>query len=299
MEPSPPGPVATADGTPPPTGAAARRRPARLWTALALVAGGLLLAGCQVPTFGIHRAVTRQGSDSVKLWQGFFISGSIVFIVVLILIVWAAVRYRRRSNDIPRQTQYHLAWEIAYTVLPVIIVLILFGFIFVTENNVDATPKPKMSVTVTGFQWGWRFHYTTGPAKTVTVIGVELQSPELVLPEHEAVRVYLRSHDVIHGFYLPAIEFSRYAQPGITNEFNLNLTKTGTFRGQCTQFCGIYHSIMRFRLKVVTPAQFTSWASAKRAAGSGTSVSTGRKSGTTSTGGGPAGSSPYTGSTTP
>ena len=298
MEPPPSGHPSTADDTPRPTTATRPRRSrSRWWTVLAVVAGGLVLAGCQVPTFGIHPAVSRQGNDSVKLWQGFFISGSIVFVVVLILILWAALRYRRRSDRIPRQTQYHLAWEIAYTAIPIAVVLILFAFTFITENNVDATPKPQLSVSVTAFQWGWRFHYTQ---QKVTVIGVELQRPELVLPEHETIRIYLRSHDVIHGFYVPALEFSRYAQPGHMNTFNVNLTKTGTFRGQCTQYCGIYHSLMQFRLKVVTPAQFTTWVSAQKSSGSGSSPNSGSYAPSATTTGSSSGkSTTYTGSTGP
>jgi cytochrome c oxidase subunit 2 len=241
-----------------------------------VLAGGLLLAGCQLPTFEAHKAITTQGQDSIKLWQGFFIAGAAVFVFVFLLIAWAALRYRRRSDAIPRQTQYHTLIEIIYTAIPVVFVLILFGFTFVTENNVDALPAQKLSVTVTAFQWGWRFHYTT---KHVTVIGVELQDPEMVLPRNETVRISLQSHDVVHGFYVPAFDFSRYAQPGIINRFTVNLHTLGTFRGQCTQFCGLYHSLMRFRVKVVTPAQFAAWVSAHRSTGPLTSISTAEKQG--------------------
>ena len=252
-----------------------RGRPrSRWWAAAVLAGGGLLLAGCQLPTFGAHRAITTQGQDSLKLWQGFFIAGAAVFVFVFALITWAVLRYRRRSDAIPRQTQYHTLIEIFYTAIPIVFVLILFGFTFVTENNVDALPAPKLSVTVTAFQWGWRFHYTT---KRVTVIGVELQDPEMVLPQNETVRIYLRSHDVVHGFYVPALDFSRYAQPGILNKFTLNLHTLGTFRGQCTQYCGLYHSLMRFRVKVVTPVQFASWVSTHHSTGPATSISTSEK----------------------
>lgn len=236
-----------------------------------MLAGGLLLAGCQLPAFGAHKAVTTQGQDSLKLWQGFFIAGAAVFVLVFVLIAWAVFRYRRRSDAIPRQTQYHTLIEIFYTAIPVVFVLILFGFTFVTENNVDALPAPKLSVTVTGFQWGWQFRYTT---KHVTVIGVELQDPELVLPQNETVRIYLKSHDVIHGFYVPAFEFSRYAQPGHVNTFTVNLHTLGTFRGQCTQYCGLFHSLMRFRVKVVTQGQFATWVSTHRSSGGNSSIST-------------------------
>ena len=276
MDPSPSGHPSTA-----PESQSARARsgaPRRLrsrrsrWLAgVAVAAGGLFLAGCQLPTFGAHKPITQQGQDSIKLWQGFFIAGAVVFILVFALIAWAALRYRRRSDAIPRQTQYHTVLEIFYTVIPVITVLVLFAFTFVTENNVDATPAPQLSVKVTGFQWGWRFQYLH---QNVTVIGVELQDPEMVLPENETVRIILHSTDVVHGFYVPAFDFSRYLQPGVTNVFNVNLHTLGTYHGQCTQYCGLYHSLMRFRVKVVTPAQFTSWLRAHHSSGSGTGIST-------------------------
>jgi cytochrome c oxidase subunit 2 len=291
VDPSPSGNPSTASETPvatAPTGPTERSRlRRRRWPAAAVaLAGGLVLAGCQLPQFGAHKAITTQGQDSIKLWQGFFIAGAVVFLLVFALIAWAVFRYRRRSDAIPRQTQYHTLLEIFYTAVPVVIVLVLFGFTFVTENNVDALPAPKMSVTVTGFQWGWRFHYTT---KHVTVIGVELQDPEMVLPQNETVRIALKSHDVIHGFYVPAFDFSRYAQPGITNKFTVNLHTLGTYKGQCTQYCGLFHSLMRFRVKVVTPSQFATWVSTHHSSGAHTS--------TTSTGSASYTSTAATGST--
>ena len=124
-------------------------------------------------------------------------------------------------------------------------------------------------MNVTAFQWGWEFTYTKQTGTTthyVKVIGIKTESPELVLPEGVPVRIWLRSADVIHGFFVPAIDYSEYAQPGITNTFTVTLTKTGTFRGQCTQFCGLYHSLMKFRLKSESMSTFTTWVAATHAA---------------------------------
>lgn len=237
-------------------------RPPRLrsrrWAVVAAAGSALLLAGCQVPNFGAYRGATTQGQDSFKLWQGFFIAGVVVLVVVAGLILFAVLRYRRKSDAMPPQTQYHTLLEIVYTVVPILTVLALFGFTFVTENAVDAVTSKQLSVNVTAFQWGWQFTY---PGQHVRVLGIETQDPEMVVPVGETVRIYLRSADVVHGFYVPAFNFSRYAQPGVTNQFNLHVTHTGTFRGQCTQFCGLYHSLMFFRVKAVTPSQFTAWVS--------------------------------------
>ncbi len=230
-----------------------RRR--ALWLALVVLAP-LVLAGCQIPNFGAYHGATSQGKDAFKLWQGFVITGIVVGIIVVVLILWAVFRYRRRSDDIPRQTQYHTLVEIIYTVLPIITVLVLFAFTVVTENEVDATPKGQVQVKVTAFQWGWQFYY---PQTGKVVEGETVQSPQMVVPVSETVNITLVSADVVHGFYVPAFNFSRYAQPGVVNHFNFNVARAGVYRGQCTQLCGLYHSLMFFSVKAVSPAQFESW----------------------------------------
>ncbi|HEY3941962.1 MAG TPA: cytochrome c oxidase subunit II [Acidimicrobiales bacterium] len=233
-----------------------RPRRSRRWAVGAVVAVPLLLAGCQLPTFGAYRGATQQGHDSFKLWQGFFLASLVVGGIVMVMILWAVVRYRRRSDQMPRQTQYHTLFEITYTVVPIIIVLVLFSFTVVTENEVTATPKGNVDVQVTAFQWGWQFYY---PATGRIVEGVTNQAPQMVVPTGETVSVTLKSADVIHGFYVPAFNYSEYAQPGHVNHFNFSVLHDGVYRGQCTQLCGIYHSLMLFSVKSVPPTQFDSW----------------------------------------
>jgi cytochrome c oxidase subunit II len=230
---------------------------ARRWAGLGAVGiAALVLSGCQIPAFGAFKGSTTQGQSAFKLWQGFFIAGAVIFVIVFALIMWAVLRYRRKSDAIPAQFQYHTTFEVFYTVVPIVIVMVLFVFTFIVENQVDAVTASPVTVNVTAFQWGWEFQY---PKYDVKVLGIETQNPEMVVPANESVHIFLRSVDVIHGFYVPQFNFSRYALPGVTNQFDLNITHTGTFRGQCTQFCGLYHSLMLFRVKAVTSSQFTSW----------------------------------------
>jgi cytochrome c oxidase subunit 2 len=231
------------------------RRPKRWWL-LALVAAPIVLSGCTVPTFGAHPSVTTTGRSTYHLWQGFTIGAIVVGGITLGLILFAALRWRARSSDttIPNQSQYHLPMEITYTVIPIVIVLVLFVFTVIVEDQVTALPAPKATIKVEAFQWGWRFSYPG-----FSVVGQTTQKPTMVMPEHEQVRIVLTSLDVVHGFYIPVFNFSRYALPGVTNEFTFNAQKTGTFFGQCTQLCGLYHSLMWFQVKVVTPTEFSSW----------------------------------------
>jgi cytochrome c oxidase subunit II len=221
-----------------------------------VLAAAVLLTGCKLPSFGAYPGATTQGRTEYHLWQGFFIAGLVVGGFVLLLIIWAILRYRKKSEDIPRQTQYHTLTEIIYTVMPIVIVIGLFVFTVLAENAVDATPpNPAASIHVNAFQWGWEFEYPGG----VKVIGQTTQAPTMVIPYGSNVQITLDSLDVLHGFYVPEFNFSRYANPGYPTTFDFNVLHPGTYRGQCTQLCGLYHSLMFFNVKAVTPAQYATW----------------------------------------
>jgi cytochrome c oxidase subunit 2 len=263
------------------TGAAALKHRPRRRLLLVALALPVLLGGCQLPAFWGYRGSTKQAHDEFLLWSGTFIAAIVVGVITAALIVWSIVRYRRRTDEIPRQFQQHLGLEIAYTIIPVIIVLILFGFTVVTENRVDALdPHPAVTVDVNAFQWGWQFNYA---GKNVTVEGELLNDPDpiglnggqcapadhcygpgLIIPVGETVNIDLRSRDTIHGFYVPQFNFSRYAQPGVLNQFDLTAKHAGVFRAQCTQFCGLYHSEMFFHVVALPPSQFQAWLSSEQ-----------------------------------
>ncbi|HVB71302.1 MAG TPA: cytochrome c oxidase subunit II [Acidimicrobiales bacterium] len=252
-----------------------RRR--RVWGVVALPLAALALAGCTVPSFGAKAGPTETSRSTYHLWQGFSIGAAIVGALVIVLILWAVVRYRRRSDEIPPQSQYHLPMEWTYTIVPILIVFGLFAATIVVENQVVANPKTDVTINVNAFQWGWKFTY---PGTDAFVVGQTTQNPTMVMPVDTNVHINLTSTDVIHGFYVRAFNFSRYALPGIKNQFTFHAVATGTFDGQCTQICGLYHSLMFFRIQVVTPAKYQSWlasftdAAAARAAAKATGQQT-------------------------
>ncbi len=274
--PGPPGPDAPA--VPGPGATAGRSRRRRL--ALATLAAPIVLGGCNwYPTYGASRGSTAQGSDTFKLYSGMMTAGIVIGGIVAALIIWSVFRYRRRSDEIPHQFHENLAIEAVYTLVPIVIVLVIFAFTVITENKVMATQPatatvtstgtPVVDITVTAFQWGWRFDY---PNLNVDVTG-ELTNgpgnhgPQMVVPAGETVQITLVSADVIHGFYVRDFNFSRYAQPGVVNVFDLNVLHQGTYDGQCTQYCGLYHSQMLFSVRAVSPAAFRAWAASEVAAG--------------------------------
>jgi cytochrome c oxidase subunit 2 len=234
--------------------------------ALALVVAAL--SGCSLE-FGGGQGATRQGRDIFGLWQGSVVVGLLIGGLVWGLIVYAALRYRRRNDDIPTQTQYLVKLEILYTVVPVIIVAVLFAFSWRTQNEVDAlTHDPAVTIDVRGFQWQWQFHYRDD---NVTVTGVPGKEPTMVLPVDRTTRVILTSPDVIHSFYVPGFLFKRDVIPGIVNKIDVTPRDIGTYDGRCAEFCGLDHAKMTFRVRVVSLTDFRSWiAEQAGAAGRGT-----------------------------
>lgn len=269
------------------------RRRRRLATGLALVAGALLLGGCDLPTFGMNPGATTQAHDTFKLWSGMMIAGLIVSVLVWGLIVFAVVKYRRRGDDptVPRQFREHIPLELGYTIVPLLIVIGIFVFTVFTENRVDAvSSNPDLTVKVTAFQWGWEFDYV---GKHVTIVTDEQQAlaqtallpsnpayPQLVLPLGENTKIELFGNDVAHSLYVPAFNFSRMALPGVENDFQFTPTQLGVFDGRCNQYCGLYHSEMLFSVKVESPSQFQSWLSSQAASQSSTTTTSSPGGGT-------------------
>jgi cytochrome c oxidase subunit 2 len=216
----------------------------------------LALSGCTVPSFGASAGVTSSSKSVYHLWQGFSIGAVVIGALVVLLILWAVLRYRRKGDHIPTQHQYHLPLEVLYTVVPILIVFGLFAATLVVENKEVSNPKTNVIVDVNAFQWGWKFTY---PGTNALVYGQTTQDPEMVVPVNTNIHINLTSSDVIHGFYVHAFNFSRYALPGVLNEFTIRAQSTGTYFGQCTQLCGLYHSLMWFRVKVVSQSDYNAW----------------------------------------
>jgi cytochrome c oxidase subunit 2 len=230
---------------------------------LVLVAGAALLAGCELPSFGAPDPASREGSDILTIWKGFFLAGLAVAGLVLGLILYAAIRFRRRDDEIPNQRAANVRMEILYTVSPIVVVAVLFGVSVVTEQRLTRTSSsPPMIVNVTGFQWGWQFEYRD---LHVTVLGTgEQQTPELVLPVDRTVQLVLRTNDVNHAFWVPHFLEKRDLIQGVDNTIDITPTKIGRYDGKCAEYCGLDHWRMSFDVKVVDKTDFDAWVAAHR-----------------------------------
>jgi cytochrome c oxidase subunit II len=236
----------------------------RLWLLAAALA--VALAGCELPTFGAPDAKSEQGESVLSLWQGFFLTGLAVGLLVWGLLIFVLIRYRRRGDDdeVPDQRAFHIPLELTYTAIPVGIVAVLFGFSWVTVESVnDLQPDPATTVEVIGFQWSWQFVY---PDEDVTVTGEPGEPPELVLPVGERARLELVSADVAHSFWTPDFLSKRDLIPGVDNEIEVTPTETGEYVGRCAEFCGLDHWRMSYSVRVVPADEYEAWLDEQREA---------------------------------
>jgi cytochrome c oxidase subunit 2 len=199
-------------------------------------------------------------------WLIFMAVAAGVLVVVLGLILFPMVRWRRRSaDDAPPQFSNNFPLEIAWTLIPLAIVAGLFVATYKAEASVDDIGgTPAVTVAVQAYRWGWNFAYRGGPSvggasSGPAALGDAQPYPTLVLPVDETTRIELSAADVDHGFWIPDFLFKRDAIPGQTTAFDLHPTKLGTFTGRCSAFCGLQHAEMFFRVRVVTPSEFDAW----------------------------------------
>ena len=239
-------------------------RTKRTLAAVALVLPALLLlSGCSfksedISGMGFPKGVSSVNDISLSLWQGAWIAAGVVGVFTFILIIWPAIFHRAKASkgEFPKQTQYNIPVEILYTVIPFVIVAVLFFFTVVKENKiVDKTSPVKHEISVEGIQWSWQFGYPEAGEKAV-VTGTPAQPPTLYMPLGEKVRFTLTANDVVHGFWIPAFMIQMQNLPGETNHLQFTANKLGEFPGRCNILCGRNHSQMIFKVKVVTPEQY-------------------------------------------
>ncbi|GAB3453713.1 cytochrome c oxidase subunit II [Kineococcus endophyticus] len=266
------------------SGATRRRRPPKALVAGALTgAAALLLTGCagdwpeaSASNFFLPDAsigATDMTPRISQLWDGSWIAALVVGVLVWGLTIWCVVAYRRRKDDpeLPAQVRYNMPIEILYTIVPVMMVGVLFYYVARDQQAIlDTSKTPDVTVQVVGKKWSWDFNYLEGngdaaqpgvydtgrQADLTGRAGVEPELPTLYLPVDETVQFDLYSRDVIHSFWIPAFLMKMDMIPGSPNKFQVTPTKEGDFKGKCAELCGEYHSEMLFNVKVVSAEEY-------------------------------------------
>lgn len=197
---------------------------------------------------------------------------TIITLFVGLLLVVVMVKFNRKANPVPSQTSHHTGLEIAWTVIPI---LILVGMAIPSFRLIyyqDRTQNADMTVKVTAHQWYWEYTYPDSDnlnfrsdiipddeARRTGKIRLLDVDNQMVVPVGKNIRILTASTEVIHSFYVPALGVQRYAIPGRTIETWVKVTAPGVYYGQCNQICGKDHSRMPIAVRAVSEAEFVAW----------------------------------------
>lgn len=220
---------------------------------------------------GMQRAYGPIKAQIIDLHNLVLVIITLITLLVAALLAWVIWRYNAQRNPVPSRTSHNPVLEIAWTVIPVLILVIIAIPSFRLIYYENRTPNPDLTVKVTGHQWYWEYTYPgkkpvdfssyivpdnqlkPGQPRLLTV------DNELVIPVNKNVRVLTTSADVIHSFFIPALGVQRYAIPGRTIETWMRASKPGVFYGECNQICGTNHSRMPIVVHAVPEKEFEAW----------------------------------------
>jgi cytochrome c oxidase subunit 2 len=247
-------------------GVARRRR----WIRYAGIAtiSAVALTGCQgkLSNGFLPDAVSDSGVRVTHLWVGSWIAVLAVGVITWGLMIYAAVRFRKRKGDdtLPVQLRYNIPVEILYTVIPIFMVAVFFYYTARDEAILtDTSKKPDVTISVVAKQWTWDFNYVDSNVYETGVHtpldgkpGAREHMPVLYLPINKRVEFVLNSRDVIHSFWVPAFMTKLDMLPGKTNKFQIVTEQEGEFQGKCAELCGAYHSQMLFMVKIVPQEEY-------------------------------------------
>lgn len=212
-------------------------------------------------TGALDPPITDQATNVDDVWNLYLWIGFAVLALVVGLVIYLVLRFRRRTDEMPTQKHYNIPMEITYTLIPLVVVLGLFGVTFATERDIeDSSDTPDLVVEVVAFQWQWQFAY---PDADVTIIGgADSDIPTLVLPADSTVRFEMESLDVIHSFWITAFRFKRDIIPGRPAVFDVDVNdQVGEYpnSGVCAEYCGLDHAKMKFEVEVLSRDDFERW----------------------------------------
>lgn len=196
-----------------------------------------------------------------------------ITIFVLALLAYVVFRYRESANPNPSRTSHNTLLEVAWTVVPVLILVIIAIPSFRLIYYQDRAREADLTINVQGRQWYWHYQYPDHgnfafdsrpiPAEEIKPDQGQLRNlsvdEPLVIPVGATVRVLTVGQDVIHSFFVPALGVQKYTIPGRTLETWFRADREGTFYGQCNQICGTNHWFMPIEVRAVAPERFRAW----------------------------------------
>jgi cytochrome c oxidase subunit 2 len=233
----------------------------------ALFAANLCLASTPVdhPIPNIFDTYSTPAKSILKVSDFVLIVTGVIFLIVFSLLTYAVLKFRSRGADSDREpaqvygsTQVELAW----TIIPILIVVVLF---LATARMIQAIqnaeePANSLEVTAIGHQFWWEFRYPALGIVTANELHIPVSDP----PNSRPTFLKLLSSDTDHSFWVPQLAGKTDLIPNRVNEMWMDPQQTGIFLGQCAQYCGIQHAKMLLRVYVDSPQEFNAWVRAQQ-----------------------------------
>jgi len=238
-----------------------------------------LKGGPAVNQFDLHPPASKMAADIITLHDGMLIVCLVIFIAVFGVMFYSIFKHRRSKGHQAANFHESVAVEIAWTIVPFIIVI---GMGFAATRTVVAqkdTTNADLTIKATGYQWKWGYDYLKGEGEGIGFLStldvahremsdsgqpkgddylLKVDNP-LVVPVNKKVRVITTANDVIHAWMVPALAVKQDAIPGFVRDLWFRADKTGDFYGQCAELCGKEHAYMPIHVKVVSEADYTKW----------------------------------------
>ena len=210
--------------------------------------------------------------DNITWFHNFlFVLITVITLFVLVLLVMVVVKFNAKANPVPSKTTHNTLIEVAWTLIPVLILVAIavpsFRLLFLELD----VPKADLTIKATGKQWYWSYAYPDNgnfefDSLIVAEKDLKADQPrlltvdnEMVVPVNKVVHVLVTGADVIHSFAVPSFGIKIDAVPGRINDTWFKATSEGRFHGQCSELCGKDHAFMPITVRVVNDAEFAAW----------------------------------------
>lgn len=203
---------------------------------------------------------SKQAEKIDTFWDVLLIVSVPVFVLVAIVVLYSIRAFRMRPGEelldgppIHGNTRLEIVW----TAIPAVILVVLCGYAYAILHDIEKAPAAgnELKVQVYGQQFAWTFEYREG--------GKKVNTTRLYIPEGRSVKFEVHSMDVLHDFWIPAMRMKIDAVPGITTNYRITPTKTGTYPIVCAELCGLGHAFMRQTAYVLPAAKFDTWLKGK------------------------------------
>ena len=230
----------------------------RFKTVILGTAGTVFLASCA--SNAPQDTFQPKGPNAQKidtLQKPVFAVAGIIGLIVAAAVIYSMIKFRDKGQPIPKQSHGNPALEITLTIIPALILAVVGVFTFRTVFDLNKTSDTQMIINVTGQQWWWEYDYPTNNEYGITQ--PIITSGQLVIPVGTKVLLRETSRDVIHSYWIPALNGKRDAVPGRITLNRIEADEPGIYAGQCTEFCGLSHANMRMEAVALSKEDFAKW----------------------------------------